>query len=191
LELLFLISKSKKMNFKSITTAIVLAASVLVSASGKAQKDTKFPMTDYYNTAIGLRAGMTSGITLKHFFGGNTVNAIEGIIGIWPDAIGFTGLYERHAMTDVRNLAWYYGGGAHVTGGNSRNYYVYDNHRRFLYKYGSSNFALGIDGIVGAEYKVPQIPFAFSLDVKPMVEINDLSEINMFLDPSIGIKVAF
>ena len=132
---------------------------------------------------------MTSGLTFKHFF--KTENAIEGILGVWPDAMGLTVLYEHHTNTDVDGLYWYYGGGAHSTIGNSRNFYAFDDGRKFLYRYSDSDYAVGVDGVIGIEYKVRQIPFAFSFDLKPYLEIDNLGDAYMFVDPALGIKVAF
>ena len=53
------------------------------------------------------------------------------------------------------------------------------------------DFALGIDGIVGIENKIPQIPIAMSLDIKPFMEIFRDGELNFSLDPGIGVKFTF
>jgi hypothetical protein len=179
---------------KIIRAIGVTVMMVFFAAGSFAQKDTRLPGSfdpGYtYTNALGLRAGMTSGITYKHFFG-QSGNAMEAILGIWPDALGITGLYEHHTMTDVDGLNWYYGGGAHATMGNSRNFYAYDNGRKFLYRYSEANYAVGVDGIIGIEYKVRQIPFAFSFDLKPYLEIDNIGDAYMFIDPALGIKVAF
>jgi hypothetical protein len=178
----------KAMNF---IKTVCVAVAMIWGYSASAQKDTRIIDPGYqYHNAIGLRAGMTSGITYKHIFADNR-NAFEGILGIWPDAFGITGLYERTTPTDVDGLNWYYGGGAHATFGNNRNFYAYDNGKKFLYRYSDASYALGVDGIVGIEYKVRQIPFAFSFDIKPLLEIDDAGDANVYIDPALGVKVAF
>ena len=145
-----------------------------------------------YRTAIGIRAGGTSGLTVKHFFG--TSSAIEGILGLWPNAFGLTGLYEKHVgISGAPGLKFYYGGGAHITAETNRYYYRYDHRHRhdYEYRYGHNGFGIGIDGIVGIEYKIPVIPFAISLDLKPFVEVSNYGGIFTAIDPSLGIKVAF
>lgn len=141
----------------------------------------------FYTTAIGLRAGETSGLTIKHFTGSN--QAVEGIIGIWPNAISLTALYERHASGNTEGFSWYYGAGGHVAFETGRIYRISD--RSFYYRYPDREVGIGIDGILGLEYKIPPIPFALSLDLKPFVEINTGGIVFIALDPGLGIKVTF
>jgi hypothetical protein len=146
-----------------------------------------------YRTAIGIRVGETSGLTVKHFFGGS--NAVEGILGIWPYAFGITGLYEHYVSTGLRGLSCYFGLGGHFnTIGSGLVYYpyYYYHDRYYLYRYNYPGMGIGVDGIIGAEYKIPKIPFAISFDIKPLIEINNASRsIYTSLDPGLGIKFTF
>ena len=143
-----------------------------------------------YKTAIGLRAGETSGLTIKHFFSESA--AFEGIIGVWPYAFGFTALFEKHEQAfNLEGMNWYYGGGGHVVAGSNRIYYMYTNGDRYYYRYRSGNMGLGVDGVLGLEYKIKAIPFAVSLDMKPFMELNTDGGLFLSLDPGLGIKVAF
>lgn len=189
----------KKQNFRLVLACVLsMAAGQLLaqtkSGSAKAA-DTKNTMEyadgNPYNNAIGLRAGETSGLTFKHFFGTN--QAGEGIFSISPNAVGLTGLYEKYVpFINIPGLNWYFGAGAHVTFGTRRIYYVYhEGNRYYTYRTNYPGFGAGLDGVVGAEYKIPRIPFAISLDLKPFVELNNASVIFTALDPSIGIKVTF
>jgi hypothetical protein len=143
--------------------------------------------TSSYHTAIGLRGGATSGLTIKHFMGSGS--ALEGIVGIWPNGISITGLYEKHANAGLEGLNWYYGGGGHVGFESGRyynkDYYYYRNHYR------DGGAAIGIDGIIGIEYKINPIPFAISLDLKPFFEVNTGGGNYFSLDPGLGIKFTF
>ncbi len=141
--------------------------------------------TASYSTAIGLRAGETSGLTIKQFIGSRS--ALEGILGIWPNALSGTLLYERYASTGVNGLSWYYGGGGHAAFQTTRVYYYPDRY----YYYRRGDVGLGVDGILGIEYKIPPIPFAISLDVKPYLEANTAGGIYTSLDPGLGVKVTF
>jgi hypothetical protein len=144
-----------------------------------------------YSNAIGLRAGETSGITFKHFFNASD-NAVEAIVGFWPYDLKLTALYEHYVSTNTKGLRWYYGGGGHVVAGYGRTgYYPYSDVRFYSYRYSYPGFGIGIDGIIGAEYKIPKIPFAVSLDVKPFIEINNTPDIFMAFDPGFGIKYTF
>ena len=146
-----------------------------------------------YKTAIGLRAGETSGLTVKRFIGQS--NAIEGILGTWGYGLSVTALFEKHVPAfNTSGFNWYYGAGGHASFENSYygRYYYY--RRNVLYVenyYANGGFGLGIDGIVGLEYKLNNAPIAFSADLKPFFEINTRGGAWASLDPSLGVKVTF
>jgi hypothetical protein len=183
---------------KISTLALLLITAALYTTRGMAQSKNKTGTEgnsvekkyDYKN-ALGIRAGGTSGITYKHFL--NTGNAVEGILGIWQNAIGITGLYEKHQGLGLEGLKFYYGAGAHFTAETGS--YYYTTHRNaekpYRYRYGRDGFGVGIDGIVGLDYKIGIVPLAFSLDLKPYLEISNYGTIYTAIDPSLGIKIAF
>lgn len=139
-----------------------------------------------YRTAIGMRAGGTSGLTIKQFTSERM--ALEGILGIWPNSLSLTGLLEFYAPSAANGLSWYYGFGGHLAFETARIYYARDD---FRYVNREAEVGLGIDGIVGIEYKIVPIPVALSLDVKPFIEVNTKGLAFMALDPGLGIKFAF
>lgn len=139
-----------------------------------------------YNTAIGLRFGGTEGLTAKFGLGNDA--AIEGILGFGPHYLSITGLYEIYRPTGVNQLNWYYGGGAHVAWITNRNYYYAPNRKYGVY---DQSTAIGIDGIIGIEYKIPNAPIAFSLDAKPTFSVYDSGGSVVFLDLGLGLKAAF
>jgi hypothetical protein len=107
-----------------------------------------------YNTGIGVRGGIFSGLTVKHFIGSNT--AIEGLLNTRAKWNGFeiTGLYEIHKPAfDVARLHWYFGGGGHIGSWGDSPY--------------ESNTVIGVDGILGLEYNIEEIPINIGLDWKP------------------------
>ncbi len=137
-----------------------------------------------YQTAIGLRAGETSGLTLKQFF--STSGAFEGIVGLWNNGMSATFLLETYAPAfNVHGLNWYYGGGGHAA--FETRYYYFEG-RRYNH---AGGIGLGLDGIIGIEYKILPIPFAISLDLKPYVEVNTDGRFYLGPDPGIGLKFAF
>lgn len=144
-----------------------------------------------YSNAIGIRIGATSGVTFKHFMA--TGNAIDFILGIWPNAFGITALYEKHQQLGLKGLKFYYGAGGHFTAETGKYYYRTNNDRNrpYVYRYGHRGFGGGIDGIVGLEYKIRAIPLALSVDLKPFVEISNYGDIYTALDASLGVKLAF
>jgi len=139
-----------------------------------------------YKTALGIRIGGTSGATVKHFF--KPATAIEGILGTFGNGFSVTGLVEKNAQAfDVQGLNWYYGGGAHVAFYNGRDHYwVEGRHVRYR---DDSDIGIGINGIIGLEYMLPDnIPVAFSLDLKPFIEIDSDGDVGVAPDLALGIK---
>jgi len=155
------------------------------------KNDEVLQMTEQpYSTAIGLRAGGTSGVTLKHFFGASSAG--EAIFSFWPNSFGVTGLYEHYTPTGLEGMNWYYGGGAHFAVATGKVYRGFDGNRYYVYRDDAyPGFGVGLDGIVGAEYKIPRIPFAFSLDVKPFMELSNAGTFFMALDPGFQVKFTF
>lgn len=176
------------------TSTLKIATLLIALTTGfKAEAQEKLsPKMDTYNysNAIGIRVGETSGLTFKHHFSNN--NAFEGIISAWPYSIGLTGLFEKVVPTGTSGLNFYYGAGAHVNAGRyyGRRVYYYRTDR-YVYAESRGNLGIGVDGIVGLEYKIRPIPFAISADLKPYIETNTNRYTYLSLDPSIGIKVTF
>ena len=132
----------------------ILLLFIIISLSGQAQK---------YETGIGVRGSRYDfGITGKHFFKEST--AIEGILDFGYGSFIITGLYEIHAPAfDVDRLYWYYGGGAHIGQVGDAHHYL-DSDKGVL--------LLGIDGIIGLEYDIEEIPITISADWKPTINFN-------------------
>jgi hypothetical protein len=85
--------------------AIIVIGVILFSLSSSAQEnnETLTPAINKstYRTAFGLRAGITSGLTIKHFV--TNAGAIEGIVGVWPNSFTITALYEHHVNAGHRD----------------------------------------------------------------------------------------
>jgi len=129
---------------RKLILTVVLAVSIVVLASAQD-----------YKTGIGLRAGFSNGITLKHFVSDS--RAFEGILASHWSGFDITGLYEIHNQAfDVQHLNWYYGFGAHI--GNYSTSSV-------------SGTVLGIDGVLGIEYNFSEAPINIGLDWKPAINI--------------------
>ena len=78
-----------------------------------------------------------------------------------------TGLYEVHGTAfNTANLKWYYGGGAHVGFYNGKYYRGFEKNRA-----DEGYVEVGVDGILGLEYKIPTIPINISLDWKPALSL--------------------
>ena len=113
-----------------------------------------FAKAQTYSNALGLRGGLSSGITLKHSMGES--NALEGILSVRDHGFTLTGLYEfQNPLDDVANLYWYYGFGAHAG--------LYDKDASSV----GTGVIIGVDGIIGLEYNFDQVPLNIGLDYKP------------------------
>jgi hypothetical protein len=127
--------------------SILLIAFLLTFTSVKAQD---------YKTAIGVKFYPT-GITLKHFI--SPKNALEGIGYFFNYGARITGLYEIHGnINNAGGLKWYVGPGAHIG--------FYNN------KYGGAT-AIGVDGVLGLDYKIKSAPLNFSIDWQPSIEFGN------------------
>ena len=111
-----------------------------------------------YNTSIGLRGGWDYGLTIKHFIENDT--AFEGIIATKWKGYNITGLFEKHKnVFDLTSLNWYYGLGAHIGFWDGNN--VKWANDKESYK------VIGVDGILGLELTIREIPVSISIDWKP------------------------
>ena len=167
--------------------SLVLCANSLSAQQGDPVKGT--PGNNYYNNAFGIRAGVTSGFTYKHINSNN--NAVEVIGGISPYAFSLTGLYERYVPSGLNGFNFYFGGGGHLANSYSYARYRDEMGRNYYYRTYSNGPAIGVDGILGIEYKIPRAPVAFSFDLKPNVEFVPGYAAYGSMDPGLGIKVAF
>lgn len=122
-----------------------------------------------YKWSVGIRAGGDmSGLVGKYQM--NPKSAIEAMFSIpYKNGAVLTGLYEYNLPVIVDKVDAYFGGGAHIGGY-------------------SHKFVFGLDVIAGLEYKVPNVPFAISLDYKPALNIIGHSG---FYWSSIGLGLKF
>ena len=110
-----------------------------------------------YTTAIGVKF-FPGAVTLKHFTKSNT--ALEGLGYFFNEGFRFTGLYEIHGnINDVPGLKWYLGPGAHIGFWNDK--------WKSNYPERDGGIAIGVDGVIGLDYKINKAPINISLDWQP------------------------
>ncbi len=145
------------------------------------------PLSAQYQTSAGARIGGTTGVALKHFYQPSL--AFEGIVGAFANGMSITGLVEKTLPAfDTPGLSVYYGGGAHLAFYNQNRSY-YNRFGRALNDRRVSRVGVGINGIAGLEYRLPEdIPLSFSFDVKPFFEFGSDGYAGFALDPSIAIR---
>jgi hypothetical protein len=183
----------KKVEKLKKVLVVVLFMIPVILASPKARAQGLSIDSPNYTTAIGLRGGDLGGLTFKHFTGGD--RAIEAILGVGygnPRLLSLTVLLEKHTPAfNVSGMRWYYGGGGHVSIVGSRSGYIRRPWFGERYYYEGGAFGLGIDGIVGLEYKIPPIPFAISIDIKPYIEVFSPGGVIMVAGPGTRYKSHF
>lgn len=133
------------------TIVVLFFAIFLTVASVNAQKT-----GSDYRTALGVKFYPT-GVTLKHFV--SAKNALEGLGYFYNEGFRITGLYEIHGnIANAGGLRWYVGPGAHIG--------FYNN------KYGGAT-SLGVDGVLGLDYKINSAPINLSIDWQPSIEFGN------------------
>lgn len=111
-----------------------------------------------YRTAIGVKIWDGGGLTIKHFTKRNT--ALEGVAYFWENGFRLTGLYEFHGdIAGAPGLKWYVGPGAHIG--------FYGNNKRYS---DDNETYIGIDGVLGLDFKFNKVPINVSLDWQPGFE---------------------
>jgi hypothetical protein len=110
-----------------------------------------------YKTSLGVKF-YPGAVTIKHFIKPNL--ALEGVGYFWERGARATGLLEFHFdIPNAPGLKWYVGPGAHLG--------FYNN------KYYGGGTVVGIDGVVGLDYKFREVPINLSLDWQPSIEFGD------------------
>jgi hypothetical protein len=141
---------------------IILAMLIMTIFSGQLLAQS---MGSTYKTALGVKFYPGTGITIKHFV--KNTAAIEGLGYFWKDGMRFTGLYEFHGnIKGATGLQWYIGPGAHIGFWNEK--YWRDRYGRRI---GSA--LVGIDGVLGLDYKFKNAPINMSIDWQPSFEFGD------------------
>jgi hypothetical protein len=114
-----------------------------------------------YKTALGVKV-YPGAVSVKHFIQPNV--ALEGLGYISSDGFRLTGLYELHYnLGDVEGLKWYIGGGGHMG--------IWSDSWKTKYPTREAGLAIGIDGVIGVDYKIKGAPLNLSFDWQPSFNI--------------------
>lgn len=144
---------------------------VAITSNLKAQSNNSTNNSSTYKTAIGVKF-YPGAITFKHFF--NDKNALE-LLGYFRNyGARITGLYEIHGnINNAGGLKWYVGPGAHVSFYNSNS---------------GGGGSVGLDGVIGLDYKIPSAPVNLSLDWQPSF---DFKSLDGFIGDWFGIAIRY
>ncbi len=140
---------------KKIFFATALLCSIYFTSN--AQSSSNQNNGDTYETAIGVKI-YPGAITIKHFIADD--KALEGLAYIGSDGFRATGLYEFYGdISGVDGLKWYAGPGAHIG--------FWSSSWTSKYPDRNSSVAIGVDGVLGLDYKFTGAPIDLSLDWQP------------------------
>ena len=132
----------------------ILIVLVMLFAFTASYSQSRSMNSSSYRTALGVKVWDGGGISLKHFFTGNVAGEFIGYF--WVQGFRVTGLYEIHGnIAGAPGLKWYIGPGAHIG--------IYNT------KYGNGSF-VGVDGVLGLDYKFRGAPINMSIDWQPSFE---------------------
>lgn len=136
---------------KKLSALVLLCMGTFLFAQGQTNNGPA------YKTALGVKV-YPGAITLKHFTKANV--ALEGLGYISSDGFRLTGLYELHNnLGNVEGLKWYVGGGGHLG--------IWSESWKNRYPARNNGLAIGVDGILGVDYKIQGAPLNLSFDWQP------------------------
>lgn len=139
---------------------VILCACIFSNGQSKSANSSS------YRTALGVKF-YPAGITLKHFFNGKNAGELIGYFN--SHGFRLTGLYEIHGdISGAPGLKWYIGPGVHVGF-----YDTYHRHRHDNFWHDHSHSSIGVDGVLGLDYKFRGAPINMSLDWQPSFEFTD------------------
>ncbi|MBB2145694.1 hypothetical protein GM921_09370 [Pedobacter sp. LMG 31464] len=130
-----------------------------------------------YKNAIGGRFGSANGISFKT---GLNKNAMLELIGNFRsnknvDYLRLTGLYEVYnPINGAPGLTWYYGGGGTIGSVKVKGY--------------DGDVYLGLNGVLGLDYKFNGAPINLSLDWIPTLQLTPDTD---FYSGDVGLGVRF
>lgn len=145
-----------------------------------------------YTRAIGLRGGFSSGLVFRNYK--QDFRAHEAVIGIHSNGMKITYLIEEYRPAHFKfadeNMWLLLGFGAHA------GWHVTDHFDVFFTKYYYENRRmaplLGVDGIIGLEYHLRELPLVFGFDYKPFFEFSTRQFFNLNIsDAAFSIKYKF
>ncbi len=110
-----------------------------------------------YQKALGVKL-YPGAISYKQFIRAN--KAVEAVGFLSVDGFQATILYEKYTpFANTENLAWYVGYGGHMA--------IWNEEWKKSNSAHKAGIAVGVDGILGLDYKIKDAPLNFSIDWQP------------------------
>lgn len=134
-------------------TFLILLITTCILTTAHAQENT-------YNRALGVKFPGGFSVTYKKFV--TNTNNIEAQVTLWNKGYRMSGLYEFnfYSFNTVEGLSWFVGPGVHL-----------GFWKDTLQKTYNSKVDFGVDGIIGLDYKIKNLPINLSLDWEPSVTL--------------------
>lgn len=166
---------------RTAITILLINISLLAGAQG-------------YRQQMGLRGGVSSGISYKLFK--SELKAMEGMLSYRDRGIQLTALIETYRPMYLKHtdrVHFFSGVGAHIGYAQWYNDRILEDpifRRNYLGEHFSP--VLGLDAIIGFEYRFLRIPFVIGIDYKPYFELfgPNFFSLNL-LDFGLSIKYSF
>ena len=147
-----------------------------------------------YVTGIGLRGGVSSGLSVIQYLSQRSLGTINFNLGMRQKGILGTVLFEMHSpnhnlRVEIANGGIFGGVGFHIGSVKSENYGNIKNHKRVM--------PIGLDAEAGIEWKLPYKPLLLSADVRLYYEyVKEYKELTGyrqldFLDYGITLRYVF
>jgi hypothetical protein len=127
-----------------------------------------------YKNSAGLRFGKTEGLTYKRFITPNA--ALETMLGFggYDDGMQVYANYHWYKPIPAhitQNLHYYYGVGGHmgyIRPTRTVDYYEGDVIVSETQQH--TDYVIGVDGIIGVEYRIFTVPMTVGMELKPFFE---------------------
>ena len=127
--------------------------------------------SQFYANEVGLRGGYSGGITFRVNLEENL--SYEGQLSYRDNGAIFTMIRQQHqemGMDPLGNWEFIYGFGVHA------GFYFTDSYKIFCREiyYGREIFTpvIGMDGYVGIDYRLADLPMSFGMSFQPHMEIS-------------------
>ncbi len=139
-----------------------------------------------YKNGIGLRAGLSQGLTVKHFF--NETLAVNGLFssrgseGALVINVMMNKHYDWNELFEVEKgyLSFFYGYGAHL-GSYGK-----------LVPNRPEELGGGLDASIGMEYVFESVPFVIAVDYRLIFDVGFQSSLSQLLqDPAFSVRYTF
>lgn len=139
-----------------LTRFITTISFLLITYFANSQVSTE-QYTSPYKKAIGIKLN-PGALSYRSFYTRN--KAVEGMGFISIDGFQLTILNEKYTpFANAENLTWYIGYGGHFNLWSER--YKLNNPSK------TAGVAVGVDGMLGLDYKLKNTPINLSVDIQP------------------------